>query len=65
MDKANPVVIPRTHLIEAAIKAAVAGDLGTFKAMLGAVTAPYVSPPELFTRPPKDSERVRNTFCGT
>ncbi len=64
MARANPAVIPRTHLIEAAITAGVAGDLGPFHAMLAAVTDPFTEAPA-FMRPPKDEERVLQTFCGT
>lgn len=65
MSERNPAVIPRTHLIEAAIQSAVAGDFAPFHAMLAAVTLPYAAPDALYTRPPRDEERVSRTFCGT
>jgi uncharacterized protein YdiU (UPF0061 family) len=65
MARTNPAVIPRTHLIEAAITAAVAGDFAPFDKMLDAVTAPYAPEPSLYTRPPKNDEKVLQTFCGT
>jgi uncharacterized protein YdiU (UPF0061 family) len=64
MARANPAVIPRTHMIEAAITAGVAGDLAPFHEMLAAVTAPFTETPA-YMRPPKDEERVLQTFCGT
>jgi serine/tyrosine/threonine adenylyltransferase len=65
MAQSNPVVIPRTHLIEAAIAAGVQGNFGPFHAMLAAVTDPFGTPDPLYARPPKDEERVLQTFCGT
>jgi uncharacterized protein YdiU (UPF0061 family) len=63
---ANPAVIPRNHLVEAAIAAAVtAGDFGPFEALLAAGARPYEDAAEPFTRPPEASERVTATFCGT
>ncbi len=65
MVAANPLVIPRTHLIEAAINAGVAGDFAPFHAMLAAVTAPYQVGDAAFTVPPTDENRVLRTSCGT
>jgi len=64
MARTNPQVIPRTHLIEATIAAALAGDLAPFHRMLAAVTRP-AQPDPAFSRPPTDTERVTQTFCGT
>ncbi|WP_341213582.1 YdiU family protein [uncultured Limimaricola sp.] len=64
----NPVVVPRLHLIEAAITAAVAGDLAPFHEMLGVVTRPFHPDPALLGRyvaPPEPHEKVDKTFCGT
>lgn len=60
----NPQVIPRTHRIEQAIQAATAGDFAPFHTMLAAVTQPFTATPN-FMQPPKDSEKVAATFCGT
>jgi uncharacterized protein YdiU (UPF0061 family) len=66
MARANPVVIPRTHRIEAVITAGVAGDFAPFEAMLAAVTRPFEAPDDpVWTRPPAEGEAVRQTFCGT
>jgi len=65
MAAANPRVIPRTHLIEAAITAGVGGDFAPFHAMLAAVTQPFALADPAFAVPPDDSNRVLRTFCGT
>jgi len=64
MARVNPQVIARTHLIEAAISAGVAGDLAPFHAMLAAVTRPFAFD-AAHARPPREDERVLRTFCGT
>ncbi|MBL8587417.1 MAG: YdiU family protein [Methylobacteriaceae bacterium] len=64
----NPVVIPRNHLVEAALKAASeAGDLAPFEALLRVLARPYEMREglERFRAPPQPQERVRATFCGT
>jgi len=68
MAQVNPRIIPRTHLIEAAIQSAVAGDFAPFHTMLAAVTAPYAPLDDArapYARAPLDHERVLRTFCGT
>ena len=65
---ANPVVVPRLHRIEAAIAAAVAGDLAPFHEMLGIVTRPFDPDralAERYVAPPAPNEQVDRTFCGT
>jgi uncharacterized protein YdiU (UPF0061 family) len=68
MRAANPSVIPRNHLVEAALKAAVEqADFQPFEDLLQAVSRPYQDDPALrrYTMPPRDEERVLQTFCGT
>ncbi len=68
MRRANPALVPRNHLAEAAIEAAVArDDLRPFEAMVDALSAPYEDRPglERFALPPRPDERVLRTFCGT
>ena len=68
MRHANPAVIPRNHLVEEALDAAVmVEDLGPFHRLLAAVQAPYEERPELspFQELPPDSFRNYRTFCGT
>ncbi len=67
MDRANPVYIPRNHLVEEALTAATAGDLEPVYRLLDAVTAPYDERPHLarYAEPaPEDFGKYR-TFCGT
>ncbi len=64
----NPLVIPRNHLVEAALTAASEqGDLEPFNRLLGALARPYDVREGLapFRAPPQPEERVRATFCGT
>lgn len=65
---ANPACIPRNHLVEAALKAAVEQkDFGPFEELLAVVTHPFDnrSGSERFTLPARPEERVEHTFCGT
>ena len=64
----NPIYIPRNHLVEAAIKAAVQSeDFRVFEELLGVITKPYEQRAglERFAQPPRADERVLATFCGT
>jgi serine/tyrosine/threonine adenylyltransferase len=67
MRRANPAVIPRTHRIEEAIAAGVAGDFAPFRRLALALARPFeeVSGMEDLRRPPAEDEVVRQTFCGT
>ena len=66
MQSANPQVIPRNHIVEQAIAAAVAGDFAPFDAALAAFTAPFDPPADpAFTEAPTAEQEVRQTFCGT
>ena len=63
----NPAVIPRNHLVEAAIVAATErADFSVFEALLAVVTRPFETPmEERYTLPARAEERVLATFCGT
>jgi uncharacterized protein YdiU (UPF0061 family) len=68
MDATNPAVIPRNHLVEAVIRAAVdRDDFAPFDALLAEVERPFDARPpgSPFTQPPRPEERVTQTFCGT
>jgi uncharacterized protein YdiU (UPF0061 family) len=67
MRRANPAVIPRNHRVEAALDAAVAGDLGPLDALLQVLADPWEENPaaEDYRRPPESHEVVQQTFCGT
>lgn len=62
-----PAVVPRNHLVEQALKAAEAGDMTPFHAVVDAVRAPYVETQEneAYRQPARPEEAVRQTFCGT
>jgi uncharacterized protein YdiU (UPF0061 family) len=65
---ANPVYIPRNHLVEACIRAAEDdGDLSVFHALVDRLESPWRYDPadSLFALPPRPEEIVRQTFCGT
>ena len=68
MFRANPVFIPRNHLVEEAIaKATDQQDLGPFHKLLTVLEKPFTFVPELsdFALPPRPEQVVRQTFCGT
>jgi uncharacterized protein YdiU (UPF0061 family) len=67
MRAVNPAYIPRNHLVEAAIKAALEGDLGPFDGLRAVLAEPFAERPglERYGLPPAPAERVLQTFCGT
>ena len=68
MYRANPVFIPRNHLVEEALQAAVeGGDFAPFHALLEVLVEPFSYRGELrrFATPPRPEQVVHQTFCGT
>ncbi len=67
MDRVNPLYIPRNHLVEEALAAATAGDLGPFDRLLDVVRAPFAERPGLegYARPAPETFGAYRTFCGT
>lgn len=69
MRSANPIYVPRNHLVEGALEAAVAdGDLAPFERLLDVVSAPYTPQPDgdEYEQPAPDGfNRGYRTFCGT
>jgi uncharacterized protein YdiU (UPF0061 family) len=68
MRAANPAFIPRNHLVEQALAAAVEReDLGPFEELLAVLADPFEDQPgrERYALPPQPEERVLATFCGT
>jgi uncharacterized protein YdiU (UPF0061 family) len=68
MDRVNPAYVPRNHLVEEALDAATAGDLGPLERLLDAVTSPFSERPglERYASPgPDDFAATYRTFCGT
>ena len=68
MRAVNPAFIPRNHLVEAASAAAVErSDFQPFEDLLAVLSRPFDDQPGLahYATPPRDEERVLQTFCGT
>jgi len=67
MDRANPIYIPRNHLVEEALTAATAADLDPLERLLVAVTNPYAERPglERYASPAPEGFGPYQTFCGT
>jgi len=68
MDKANPLFIPRNHLLERIINAATENnDFSEMKTLLKVFNSPYKEQTEnkAYSKPPKSDEIVKQTFCGT
>jgi uncharacterized protein YdiU (UPF0061 family) len=66
--RANPLFIPRNHLVEAVIVAAVErNDFQPFEELLEVVLRPYDDRAgmERYSTPARPEERVSATFCGT
>ena len=68
MEGSNPVFIPRNHLVERAIEAAVeSNDFSEMKTLLTILSKPYEEQRRYgeYMKPPKSHEVVHQTFCGT
>ena len=68
MRAANPAFIPRNHLVEEAISAAVNdGDFLPFEDLLTVLSMPYEDQPAFsrYADPPRPDQVVHQTFCGT
>ncbi len=68
MSKANPVYIPRNHLIEAAIQAAaVKEDFEPFHKLVAVLSNPWQERDGLqeYWAAPESDQLVQHTFCGT
>lgn len=63
----NPSVIPRNHIVENVLQAAVHGERTPLHKLLNALKEPYkkYSGPRSYQSSPAPSERVHQTFCGT
>jgi serine/tyrosine/threonine adenylyltransferase len=68
MRASNPAFIPRNHLVEEAIFAAVSkGDLSPFENLVAVLSRPFDDQPNCgrYAEPPRPDQVVRQTFCGT
>jgi len=68
MRAANPAFIPRNHLVEEAISAAVNDEyFAPFESLLTVLSMPYEDQLAFgcYVDPPRPDQVVRQTFCGT
>jgi uncharacterized protein YdiU (UPF0061 family) len=67
MRAVNPVIIPRNHRVEEAIRRAYDGDFAPFHKLADALERPFEECPANaeFERAPEPHEVVHQTFCGT
>ena len=68
MDRVNPLYIPRNHLVEEALTAATAGDLGPFDRLVDVLSQPFDERPGLeryAVGADADFAAGYQTFCGT
>ncbi|MEQ2466268.1 protein adenylyltransferase SelO [Niallia sp. Sow4_A1] len=67
MKKHNPVVIPRNHLVEAALDAAEDGDLSVMEELLQMLSNPYAYTKEQieYGIAPQQVNPTYKTYCGT
>jgi len=68
MRAVNPAYIPRNHRVEAMIRAAVdRDDFGPFEDLLAVLSKPFEDEPAAakYAEPPREEEKVHQTFCGT
>ncbi len=63
----NPVIIPRNHRVEEAIRHAYAGDFAPFHRLADVLARPFEESSESreYERAPEPHEVVHETFCGT
>ena len=67
MRRVNPRYIPRNHLVEHAISAAMDDDFQPFEDLVAVLSSPFDDQPgkEDFASPPGPDQIVHQTFCGT
>jgi uncharacterized protein YdiU (UPF0061 family) len=67
MNQTNPLYIPRNHQVERATEAALRGDYSVFREMNTLLQNPYMEQSgfEHYALPPREEEKIKNTFCGT
>ncbi len=67
MDRVNPIYIPRNHLVEAALEAGTAGDIGPFGQLIDVLAQPFDERPGLqaYAMPARAEGAPYRTFCGT
>ena len=63
----NPIIIPRNHIIEKIINDAYKEDFSSLIEFNEVLKKPYEKNTinKKYTKPPKENEKVFQTFCGT
>ena len=67
MKKANPVIIPRNHNVDIALKMAKNGNMTLVNELIKALEKPYnLSDDKIrYVVPPREDEVIKQSFCGT
>ena len=69
LDAANPAIVPRNHVVDEVLAAAVSGDLGPFEELLDLVRNPFTAHDtplaQRLTAIPPDTAAPFVSFCGT
>ena len=67
MQLCNPAFIPRNHLVEEVIQAAMRDEIEPLEKLISVLATPYKDQPGCghYARPPRPEEVVQATFCGT
>ncbi len=67
MANANPVIIPRNHLVQAALDAAEEGDDQAYESLYAALQTPFEPKHEgsIYIQPPPADAKSYVTYCGT
>lgn len=67
MRAVTPVYIPRNHLVEAALQAAISGDMAPFDRLISVLATPFTEQAgaEAFAKPAPEEFCGYRTFCGT
>ncbi len=64
LNKTNPAIIARNHMVEKVIESANDDDFEPLLDFVAALKTPFVENYKYFS-PPKEEEKVTQTFCGT
>ena len=67
MNRVNPVIIPRNHLVEEALAAATGGDMAPFRTLLASIGDPFgdIAGREAYALPAPSGFGPYKTYCGT
>lgn len=68
MDRTNPVLIARNHLVEQALEEAAQGSMDSFNELVNALQSPYIKGSNVFPalqEVPDGFDHSYRTFCGT